>query len=55
MNQLKPVRKIKDSPSNLAKNYLRYSHQLIKQKAGGVIGPRFVFISLRVPQIKLVQ
>lgn len=52
MEKTKPVKPKKDTPVNHLKTYFRNAHYLINKKTDVLIGPKFVFTSLRVPQIK---
>jgi hypothetical protein len=53
MANAKKETRTKDTPTKMAKRALRYAHQLINQRTDAVIGPRYVFTALRVPQVKL--
>jgi hypothetical protein len=53
MENEKTIKVNKDTPVKLAKNFLRQTNYLLKLKGDGAIGPKFVFCSVRVPQVKL--
>jgi hypothetical protein len=53
MKTRKPVKENKETPVKLIKNFVRNSQYFFGNKSGLEIGPKFVFTSLRVPQIKL--
>ena len=51
---MKPKKvKEEESPTKLAKEYIHNKYDIMKTKPFIPIGPKFVFTSVRVPQIKL--
>ncbi len=53
MENDKAIKENKSTPARLAKSYIRQTNDLLRHKTDGAIGPKYIFLSPRVPQIKL--
>ncbi len=49
----KPVKENKETPKKVIINFLRNYHYLMNKKTEVAIGPKYVFLARRVPQVKL--
>lgn len=53
MDNEKPVKENKETPKKVVINFLRNYHYLMNKKNEVAIGPKYIFLALRVPQIKI--
>lgn len=53
MENEKPNKQEKETPMKKVKSVIRNTQSMINSKNDGTIGPKYIFLSLRVPQVRI--